>query len=94
MINELSKDENPGIPAKIHPTITVFYFLFKKKKNKIRTKILPVVLYGHETSSCIIRDENNLTLFENRVLRQLLWPKKDEVLLDGWRNVHGGFHDF
>jgi hypothetical protein len=32
MINELRKDENPGIPAKIHPTITVFYFLFKNKK--------------------------------------------------------------
>jgi len=54
--------------------------------------ILPVVLYGCETSSFILIDENNLRLFENMVLRKLLSPKEDEVL-DGWSNVHVEFYD-
>jgi len=55
--------------------------------------ILPVVLYEYETSSFILREVNNLRLFENRVLRKLLSSKEDEVL-DGWRNVHEEFYDF
>jgi hypothetical protein len=38
-------------------------------------------------------EENNPRLFENRVLRKLLSPNKDEVL-DGWKNVHEELYDF
>jgi hypothetical protein len=42
--------------------------------------ILPVVLYGCETWSLTLREENRLGMFENRVLRGLFGPKRDEVI--------------
>jgi hypothetical protein len=60
----------------------------KKKQLKIkiyRTVILPVVLYGCETWSLILREEQRLTIFENRVLR-IFGPKREE---DGsWTKFH------
>jgi len=54
--------------------------LSKTLKIKVyRTIILPVVLYGHETPSLILWEENKLRVFENRVLRKLFGPKRDEV---------------
>jgi len=44
-----------------------------------RTIILPVVLYGCETWSLTLRDERGLRVFENRVLRKVFGPKRDEV---------------
>jgi hypothetical protein len=41
--------------------------------------ILPVVLYGCETWSLKLREEHRLRVFENRVLRRLFGPKRDEV---------------
>ena len=47
--------------------------LTKNVKVKIyRTIILPVVLYGCETSSLTLREERTLRLFENRMLREYL----------------------
>jgi hypothetical protein len=44
--------------------------LFRKVKVKIyKTTILPVVLYGCETWSVILREEHRLRVFEKRVLR-------------------------
>jgi hypothetical protein len=43
--------------------------------------ILPVVLYGCETWSLILREEHILRVFENRVLRKIFGPKRDEVIL-------------
>jgi hypothetical protein len=40
---------------------------------------LPVVLYGCESWSLILRDEYRLRVFENRVLRKISGPKKDQV---------------
>jgi hypothetical protein len=40
---------------------------------------LSVVLYGYETWSLTIREEHRLNVFENRVLRRIFGPKKDEV---------------
>jgi len=52
----------------------------KKLKIKIyRTIILPAVLYGCETWSLTLREERRLRLFENRVLRRVFGPKRDEV---------------
>ena len=38
-----------------------------------------VVLYGYETWSLTLREERRLRVFENRVLRRIFGPKKDEV---------------
>jgi hypothetical protein len=38
-----------------------------------------VVLYGCETYSLILREEHRLRVFENRVLRRISGPKRDEV---------------
>jgi len=43
------------------------------------TLILPVVLYGCETWSLILREERRLRVFENRLLRIIFGPNKDEV---------------
>jgi hypothetical protein len=40
---------------------------------------LPVVLYGYETWSLTLREKHILGVFENRVLRRLFGPKRDEV---------------
>ena len=54
--------------------------LSKNLKIKIyRTIILPVVLYGCETWSLTMRDKRRLRVFENRVLRRVFGPKRDEV---------------
>jgi len=58
--------------------------LSKELKIKIyRTIILPVVLYGCETWSLILREERRLRVFENRVLRRVFGPKRDEVTGNG-----------
>jgi hypothetical protein len=52
------------------------------KNLKIRiykTIILPVVLHGCETWSPTLREEHRLGVFENRVLRRIFGPKRDEV---------------
>jgi hypothetical protein len=51
-----------------------------------KTVIWPVVLYGCETWSLTLGDENRLRVFENRVLRKIFGPKTEE---DGsWRKLH------
>jgi hypothetical protein len=46
-----------------------------------------VVLYGCETWSLTLRDEQRLRVFENRVLRRIFGPKKDEATAE-WRRLH------
>ena len=60
----------------------------KNVKIKIyRTITFPVVLYGCETWSLILRDECRLRVFENRVPRKLFEPKRDEVTGE-WRRLY------
>ena len=60
----------------------------KNLKIKIyRTIILPVVLYGCETWSLTLRDERKLRVFENKVLRRIFGPRRDEVTGE-WRRLH------
>jgi hypothetical protein len=40
---------------------------------------LPVVLYGCETWSLTLREERRLRVSENRMLRRVFGPKRDEV---------------
>jgi hypothetical protein len=41
----------------------------------------------HETWSLTLREEHRLRVFENRVLRRIFGPKRDEVIGD-WRKLH------
>jgi len=64
--------------------------LSKNLKIKIyiyRTIILPVVLYECETWSLILREERNLRVFENMVLRRIFGPRREEVTGE-WRRLH------
>jgi hypothetical protein len=62
--------------------------LSRNVKVKIyKTRILPVVLYGYETWSLPLREEHRLRVFENRVLRRIFGPKRDEVTGE-WRKLH------
>ena len=62
--------------------------LSKNLKIKIyRTKILPVVLYGCEAWSLILREERKLRVFENMVLSRIFGPRRDEVTGE-WRTLH------
>jgi hypothetical protein len=51
-----------------------------------RTTILPIVLYGCETWSLTFREERRLRVFENRVLRRIFGPRRDEVTGE-WRKL-------
>ena len=53
--------------------------LSKKLKIKIYSILLPFVLYGCETWSLTLREVRRLRVFENRVLRRVFGPKRDEV---------------
>ena len=48
---------------------------------------MPVVLYGCETWSLTLREERRLSVFENRVLRRIFEPKRDEVTSE-WRKLY------
>jgi hypothetical protein len=65
-----------------------YSFLPKNLKITIcRTIILPVVLYRCETRSLKLREEHRLRVSENRVLRKIFGPKRDEVTGE-WRELH------
>ena len=71
------------------------YFVFQvanqnfKDQDIYRNIILPVVQYGCETWSLILREESRMRLFENRVLRTVIGPKRDEVT-EEWGKLHKG----
>jgi len=52
-----------------------------------RNIILCVALYGCKTWSLTLREVHRLRVFENRVLRRILGPRRDEVR-GKWRRLH------
>jgi hypothetical protein len=46
-----------------------------------------MVLYGCEIWSLTLREEHRLKMFENRVLRRIFGPKRDEMTQE-WRKLH------
>ncbi|KAJ4434248.1 hypothetical protein ANN_22798 [Periplaneta americana] len=61
--------------------------LSKNLKVRIyKTVILPVVLYGCETWTVTLREEQRLRVFENKVLAKMFGAKRDEVT-GGWRKL-------
>jgi hypothetical protein len=77
------------------PTVSVHSLLSSRllsgnlKVKTYKTIILPVVLYGCETWSVTLREGHRLRVFENRVLRGIFGPKRDEVTGE-WRKIHNG----
>ena len=51
-----------------------------------RTIILSVVLYGCESWSLTMMEQRRLRVFENRVLRRLFGPKRDETTRE-WKKL-------
>jgi hypothetical protein len=64
--------------------------LSRNEKVKIYKPIIaPDVFYGCETWSLTLREEHRLRVFENRVLRGIFGPKREEVMGE-WRKLHSG----
>jgi hypothetical protein len=64
-------------------------FCFQTQIRVYRTVVLLVVLYGYETWSLTLREEKRLRVrvFQNRVLRRIFGPKRDEATGE-WRRLH------
>jgi hypothetical protein len=62
-------------------------FSGKLKVKIYKTIILPVVLYGCETWSLTLREEDRVRVFKNRVSWRIFGPTRDEVTGD-WRKLH------
>jgi hypothetical protein len=69
------------------------HLISKNLKIKIyKTVILPVVLYGCEAWSLTLGEEHRLRVFENRVLRKIFGPKREEDV--SWKKLHNDeLHD-
>ena len=66
----------------------VFSLLSENVKIKIyRNIILHVVVYGCEIWSLILREEYRLRVSENRALRKIFGPKREEVAGE-WKRLH------
>jgi sorting nexin-29 len=62
--------------------------LSKNTKVRVyRTIILPLVLYGCETWSVTLTEEQRLRVFDSRVLRRIYGPKTHEATAE-WRRLH------
>jgi len=63
----------------------MFQFGIQKfKDSDIQNYNFSCLLYGCETWSLTLREERRLRVFENRVLRRILGPKREEVTGE-WR---------
>jgi hypothetical protein len=67
--------------------LVCYSYVYKKGEIKTQTIILLVVLYGHETWFLTLREEHRLRVFENRVLKRIFGPKRNQVT-GGWRKLH------
>ena len=54
---------------------------------KTERTIILNIRYGCETWSLTLREERRLRVFENRVLRRVFGPKRDEITGE-WRKLH------
>jgi hypothetical protein len=84
---EIKRKLNSG-NACYHSVQNLLFSRLLSKNVKIGIyKILPAVSYGCEDWSLILREEHRLSVLENRVLKRIFGPKRDEVR--GWcRKLH------
>jgi hypothetical protein len=89
-MKRLRADKIWGMLVTIQFSLLSSSLLFRNIKVKIyKTMIFPVVLYGCETWSLTLTEEHRLRVFENRGLRSIFGPKKDEVM-GKRRKLHSG----
>jgi hypothetical protein len=70
----------------------VFWFSIQKYTDQDIQKFnFSVVLYGCETWSLIFKEEHKLRVYENRVLRRIVGPNRDEVTGEWWK-LHNEEH--
>jgi hypothetical protein len=89
-IHEEIKSRVESGNACYHSVQNLLFSRFISKNTNIRvyrTIILAVILYGCETWSLTLREEQRLRVFENRVLRRIFGPKRDEMTGE-WRRLH------
>jgi hypothetical protein len=58
----------------------------KELKHYIIKTVILLVMYGCETWSLTLQEEHRLRVSENRVLRRIFGPKREEVA-GGWRRA-------
>jgi hypothetical protein len=91
-MNQLECKSDYLFPSNVNIKKNLLSSRLLSKNIKVRiykSIILPVVLYGCETWSLILREKHRLRVFENRVLRRIFGPKRDEVT-GQWRKLHNG----
>jgi hypothetical protein len=90
LTQEVGKKQHDFIRTHFHRT-TQCEFCGKKVMLQIASLQLillsKITLGGCETWSLTLREEHRLRVFENRVLRRICGPKKDEVMGE-WRKLH------
>jgi hypothetical protein len=92
-MEEIKRILNSG-NACYHSSQNLLSSRLKLKNVNIRiykTITLPVVLYGCESWPLTLREEHRLRVFENRVLRRILGPKRDEVTREWTDYLTGSF---
>jgi hypothetical protein len=82
-------DSHDEIKSRLNPGYACCYsvqnllssrFISRTLKIKIyKTVILPVLMYGCETWSLTLREEQRLRVCENRVLRRIFGPEREET---------------
>jgi hypothetical protein len=87
--NWMHEEINSGLNSGYVCYYSVQSLVFLPAVKIYKTIILPVVLYGCETWSLTLREKHRLRVFENRVLRGMFGPKRDEVTGE-WGKLHNG----
>nr|KAJ4444099.1 hypothetical protein ANN_05888 [Periplaneta americana] len=85
-VREVSFNSTAG-PATLEKLLPSTLLSKNLKVRIYKTVILPVVLYGCETWTLTLREEQRLRVFENKVLRKTFGAKRDEVTGE-WRKLH------
>jgi hypothetical protein len=68
-------------------SLSSFRLFRKNLKLKIYKTIILPLLYVCESWSLTLREEHRLNVSENRMLRRIFGPKREEVA-GGWRRLH------
>jgi hypothetical protein len=74
--------------ATLRSSLLSSHLLSRNVKVKIyKTIILPFVFCGCKTWSLTLKEEHRQRMFENKVVRRIFGPKRDEVTGE-WRKLH------
>ena len=88
LLSLTSHSSTPTTYCGINPYVYVYSTYIHIERDRRGVHIIDTrVLYGCETSSLTLREEHRLRVFENRVLRRILGPKRDGVT-EEWRKLH------